>query len=70
VSLTPIFDATLADAPRNIWQASNIFPYPPFKVFIPKTAETEAIDWSKFAQTPIVPMADPANLTFLRDAGA
>lgn len=24
----PIFDATLADAPVNIWQASNIFPQP------------------------------------------
>lgn len=28
MSLTPIFDATLADAPVNIWQASNIFPKP------------------------------------------
>lgn len=28
MSLTPIFDATLADAPRNIWEASGIFPQP------------------------------------------
>lgn len=28
MSTTPIFDATLADAPTNIWQASNVFPQP------------------------------------------
>lgn len=28
MSITPIFDATLADAPVNIWEASNIFPRP------------------------------------------
>lgn len=28
MSLNPIFDATLADAPVNIWQASTIFPRP------------------------------------------
>lgn len=30
MSITPIFDATLADAPVNIWQASNIFPRPDY----------------------------------------
>jgi len=28
MSSTPIFDATLADAPVNIWQASSVFPIP------------------------------------------
>lgn len=28
MSLTPIFDATLADHPTNIWEASSIFPQP------------------------------------------
>lgn len=28
MSTTPVFDATLADAPVNIWQASAIFPRP------------------------------------------
>lgn len=28
MSITPIWDATLADAPVNIWQAANIFPQP------------------------------------------
>lgn len=33
MSLTPIFDAVLADAPVNIWEASAIFPRPVSKVF-------------------------------------
>lgn len=28
MSLTPVFDATLADSAPDIWQASHIFPWP------------------------------------------
>lgn len=57
MSLTPIFDATLADAPRNIWQASNIFPQP-----IIESHKTLAdAEWTHT----ITGWTDPANVAFL-----
>lgn len=70
MSLTPIFDATLADAPRNIWQASHIFPQPiRFEIPWDSFAATRA---ALAVQAPIVALSDPANLSthFLRSADA
>lgn len=56
MSLTPIFDATLADAPRKIWQASDIFPQP---TIISERALCD-VEWSYVTVWP-----DPTNLSFL-----
>ena len=68
MSSTPIFDATLADAPRNIWEASPIF-LPTVAIQIP-AREEPFTDWSIYAYRHIVTMPDPANLSFLRTADA
>lgn len=57
MSLTPIFDATLADAPQNIWEASPIFPRPT------KAFTFERPDLIGWADT----LLDPTNLSFLRN---
>lgn len=53
MSSTPIFDATLADAPRNIWQASPIFPRPPAKETLEDSLRR--IGHPRFATPPLQP---------------
>lgn len=68
MSLTPIFDATLADAPRNIWQASNIFPRPDFAALwadlLPEAPEWAVADSRLKAKVTgrFPDWSDPANL--------
>jgi hypothetical protein len=61
MSITPIFDATLADAPVNIWQASDIFPRPIGHI----SAETSCAAVSSWYFMPS--LSDPTNLSFLRN---
>ena len=58
MSSTPIFDAVLADAPQNIWQASYVFPQP--------TVESHrALCDPEWTHT-ITGWVDPTNLSFLQ----
>lgn len=62
MSSTPIFDAALADAPRNIWQASNIFPQPVSNPW-PEILTQGRFDFLTGAFVPYkVPVTDPTNL--------
>lgn len=51
MSLTPIWDATLADAPRNIWEASAIFLRP---TVIAEKAICDA-EWTYITVPPLQP---------------
>lgn len=57
MSITPIFDAALADAPVNIWQASTIFPQP-------NIITERALCAAEPTYAYVWPQTHPANTTF------
>ena len=67
MSLTPIFDAALADAPVGLWLVSDIFPWPDY-ASLWERLHVDPKDWVEASRTTNLLLAtDPANLSFLGD---